>query len=528
MERKILNKNKLLIAKVFTLIFFILLLIIALRLSYLCLSKKVDGVNLKKFSLKRNTKEETLHSLRGTIYDANNNVLAQTINSYTLIAYLDESRTEDKSNPMHVVDKELTAEKLSKVLQIDKEQILKNLNKDLYQVEFGSKAKGLTELQKEEIEKLNLPGIDFITTHKRYYPNNNFLSYIIGYAKENEDGSMIGEMGIEKKYNDIMTGTDGYVKYQKDLNGYKFPNSNEIRKEKVDGNDIYLTIDSNVQMTLEKTVDIAKKDSKADWIVATVMDAKTGKILGSATSPSFDPNKKDIKNYLDPLISYTYEPGSVMKTYSYMAAIDSNSSFDVQNGICHTAPYKIGDDIVSDWNKIGWGDIPYYIGYSLSSNTCVANMIKNYLNKNTLLDYYKKLGFGQKTNIDLPNEYEGKVNFKYDVEVVNAAFGQGITTTAVQQLKALTLIANNGNILTPYVVSKAVNSKTGEITYEAKKQEVKDVIKQSTVDKIKDLMWNVVNLDESSTTGSKYKLEGYDLIGKTGTAEIANPKTGKY
>lgn len=528
MKREMLNKNKNATAKIFTLIFFLFIFVLILRLGYLCLTGKVDGINLKSFANKRNTKKETLYALRGNIYDVNGDVLAQTINSYTIIAYLDESRSKDSKVPLHVVNKEDTAEKLATVLDMSKEQILERLNKKAYQVEFGSKGKGLTELQKEAIENLNLSGIDFITTHKRYYPNNNFLSYVIGYTSSDEKGNMKGLMGIEKQYDEKMTGTNGFVKYQKDLNGYKFPNSNEIRKEKIDGNDVYLTIDSNVQMSLETAINKAQNESCANWIVAVVADAKTGKILGSATSPSFNPNTKDIKNYLNPLVSYTYEPGSVMKTYSYMAALENNPTWDPYNTNCETGPYEIGDDTVRDWNKTGWGLIPYSRGYTLSSNTCVANMIKNYLSKQKLMDYYKKLGFGQKTNIDLPNEYTGKVKFKYDVEVVNAGFGQGITTTPIQQIKALTAISNNGVILNPYIVSKTVNSSTKEVTYKAAVKEGEKVASTETINKIKDLMYRVVNSDSSETTGSKYKMDGYDLIGKTGTAQIANPRTGKY
>ena len=528
MDRKILNKNKSVVAKVFTLIFFLFLFILILRLGYLCLSGKVDGINLREFSSKRNTKEETLYALRGNIYDINGNVLAQTINSYTLIAYLDPKRSEGYSKPQHVVDKQLTANKLATVLNMSEDKILKILNKDAYQVEFGSAGKGLTELQKEAIENLNLSGLDFITTHKRYYPNNTFLSYIIGYTKEDDNGQITGEMGIEKQYNDKMTGSNGYVKYEKDLNGYKLPNSNEIRKEKTDGDNIYLTIDTNVQMSLETLISNASVESNSDWIVAVAMDAKTGKILGSATSPTFNPNTKDISNYLNPLTSYTYEPGSVMKTYSYMLALEKNENFVPANESCLTGPYQIGDDVVSDWNKTGWGLISYERGYTLSSNTCIANLVKNYLSKDELKSFYKKLGFSSLTGVDLPSEYAGKVNFKYDVEVVNAAFGQGITTTPIQQVKALTAISNNGILLTPYIVEKAVNQTTGEVTYEGKTKEVGRVVSVDTVNKIKELMYKVVNDDPINTTGSKYKMDGYDLIGKTGTAQIANGKTGKY
>lgn len=523
MKREVLNKNKKFYANVFTIIFFFFILIAIGRLGYLCLSNNVDGINLKTFSKKRNTARETLYSLRGSIYDINGDVLAQTINSYTIIAYLEESRGKG----YYVENKEEAATKLATVLDIEEEKILNILKKDAYQVEFGSKGKGLTELQKESIENLEIDGIDFITTHKRYYPNNDFLSYIIGYTTSDEDGVMTGEMGIEKQYNELMTGINGYVEYQKDLNGYKFPNSNEIREEKTDGNDVYLTIDSNVQMSLETVVKKATEEANPDWMVAVVADAKTGKILGSASSPSFNPNTKEITNYLNPLVSYTYEPGSVMKTYTYMAAFENNSAFNV-NEVFNSAPYTIGEYTVSDWNKAGFGEITYEKGYTLSANTGIANMIKEYLSRDILKTYLKKMGFGSTTGIELPKESAGKVNFKYDIEVVNAGFGQGITTTAIQQIKALTAISNNGVLLTPYIVEKIVNPTTGAVTYKSSVKEGERVASLDTVNKIKDLMFKVTNGDSSTTTGYLYQMDGYDLIGKTGTAQIANAKTGKY
>ncbi|MEG2621097.1 MAG: penicillin-binding protein [Bacilli bacterium] len=529
MKREILNKNRNILSKTFIIVFFFFIMTFILRLAYLCLSGSVDGIDLKKFSNNRNTKKETLYALRGNIYDVNGNVLAQTINSYTVIAYLDESRSKASSKPLHVVDKQLTAEKLSPVLNMSKENILKLLSKKkAYQVELGPGGKGITELAKEQIEALDLPGIDFITTHKRYYPNNDFSSYVVGYTTNTDKGNMQGEMGIEKQYNDVMTGTNGYLQYQKDLNGYRFPNSKEIRKDKTDGNDIYLTIDSNVQMSLETAIKRAESDSNSDWIVAVVADAKTGKILGSGSYPSFNPNTKNITNYLNPLVSYAYEPGSTMKTYTYMAVFENNPNFDLSQTF-QSGSYTIGEDTINDWNKTGFGTISYELGYTLSANTGVVNIIKNFLSREKLKDYFKELGFGEKTGIDLPNEYAGKINFKYDVEVVNAGFGQGITTTPIQHIKALTSIANNGVLLKPYIVEKTVNSNTKEVTYNAEIKRGKTVASQDTINRIKDLMYKVVNSPDSSTaTGTKYKLEGYDLIGKTGTAQISNIKTGNY
>ena len=156
-----------------------------LQFCYLGLSKDVYGIDMQSFASNRNTVSSTIVANRGTIYDANSSILAQNISTYTLIAYLDPSRTKDDSNPKHVVDKEYAAHKLSTVLgEENYDYILERLNKKSKQVEFGLVGKNLTELEKIAIEELNIPGIDFVETVKRNYPNGNFASYVIGYAKQ--------------------------------------------------------------------------------------------------------------------------------------------------------------------------------------------------------------------------------------------------------------------------------------------------------------------------------------------------------
>ena len=287
---------------VYFLIFF-LFVVLSLRIAYLSLSEEVDGINLQEFASKRTTRKEVIPASRGTIYDVNGKVLAQNVYSYTLIAYLEESRGEGN----YVSEKEKTAKSLATVIDMDKDSILKLLNKNVYQTEFGTKGKGLTELTKEKIESLNLDGIDFLEDQKRYYPNQDFLSYTIGYAKQDKEGNIIGELGLEALFNKELTGTDGYRFYQKDLKGYKIAGTYEEVVESVDGYDIYLTIDADIQMRLEEAVELAEDKYDFEQLNIVVAEAKTGKILGITTTPSFDPNIRDIKNYLDPNVSIAIE-----------------------------------------------------------------------------------------------------------------------------------------------------------------------------------------------------------------------------
>ena len=172
--------------KVFV-IFLVFIFIIFLQYAYVSLSPKVYGIDMDQFASNRYTVSSTLKAKRGNIYDTTGNLLALNVSSYTVIAYLSESRTGSSSTPLHVVDKEATADSLAPVLGMSKESLLNLLNKNAYQVELGPGGRGITELKKEEIEALNLPGIDFIEDQKRYYPNGDFASYIIGYAKKQDD-----------------------------------------------------------------------------------------------------------------------------------------------------------------------------------------------------------------------------------------------------------------------------------------------------------------------------------------------------
>ena len=494
------------------------------RVSYLSLSKKVDGIDLQTFAKNRTTRKTVIPAKRGTIYDANGNILSQDVSSYTLIAYLDPKRTTDENKPQHVVDKENTALVLSAILDMDKDEILKYLNKTgVYQTEFGTKGKGLNEITKDTIKAANLPGIDFIETTKRYYPYGDFASYLIGYAKEYEDGSVVGELGIEKSFDDKLKGEDGYIVYQKDRNGYKIAGTKEARQEAVDGDSVYLTIDNNVQFFVEKA--LSRRESyDAERMTIVVAEAKTGKVLAYATNPSFDPNKRNITDYLDDVSAVSFEPGSTMKIFTYMAAIENN----MYNG---KATYKSGSfttkdkTVIRDWNRTGWGWISFDQGFIYSSNTAVVNIMDKYMDADTLKNFQLKLGFGSKTGIDVPMESSGKIAYKYQTEIFNASFGQGIMTTPIQYIKALTTIANNGDLLKPYVVDKVVNA-NGEIVYQNERTVLDNVVSSDTIAYVKNLMYHTVN--DSDGAAHSYYIKDFDLIGKTGTAQIAKTNGKGY
>ena len=363
------------ISKIIILIVAFLFVAAIIKLSYVVLSSKVDGVDLQAMSASITTTEEILYANRGNIYDVNGELLATTVNAYTVIAYLDESRTTDANNPRHVVDKEATAAALAPLLGMTEERILELLNKDAYQVELGPGGRGITEVLKGAIEELELPGIDFISdSKKRYYTNSTFASYIIGYAKENEEKKLVGELGIEGYYDEILSGTNGKTKYLKyTSSNYRIPNTPEETTEAVDGSDIYLTIDFDIQNKAENAVKEMQDNYNTDWAIFTVMDANTGAIVASATSPNFNPNDTNtITSYMNPLVSYQYEPGSVMKIFSFASAIEEGL-YDGDEVYMSGSIQVDSETVISD-AETDWGEITFDTGFAYSSNVAATTL----------------------------------------------------------------------------------------------------------------------------------------------------------
>ena len=537
MKDKKINNNKIKLNKYIYVFIFLLFLVLGGRLIYLCTyNYKVGDITISQFIENRNIKEDTILPERGTIYDSNGNALAEDVSSYTIIAYLDEKRSEGSDTLRHVKNIEETAAVLEPYLNTSKEKLIELLSKDAYQVELGSGGRNLSQLEMEKIASLNLPGIDFIKSTKRYYPNGDFASYLLGYTKTKDvDGNevKVGELGIEEYFNDNLTGTNGYVTYERDRYGYKIANGREYVKNAVNGDDIYLTIDNNIQLFIENAVKDTSTKSEASWVVMSVMDAKTGAILGYSSTPSFDPNIRNMTSYLDPFVNYTYEPGSTMKIFSFMCAIDGgnyNGSDTYMSGSkTYTSVLDPNDTTtIYDCKKTGWGEITYDKGFALSSNIAVANLLDGVMTKKELASCYDRYGFGKKTGISLSRELAGDISFKYDIEAAAAGYGQGITITPVQMLQALSGIANNGTMLKPYIVSKIVDSNTGIVKEEYGRTEIGKMASTSTINKIKDLMESVIDGEPSVATGYAYYIDGFDIIGKTGTAQIFDNKTGKY
>lgn len=512
-------------------LFFVLLF----RFVYIQTTGEVKGHALAAKAEQLYSNSTKIEATRGTIYDRNGEVIAEDRTSYSLIAILDKKMTTDPKKPNHVQDINKTANALAKYIDLKESEIYKILQdgqqKGRFQVEFGVAGRDVTYEIKENIEKLKLPGIAFTRKMKRFYPNGIFASHVIGYTEtvtdENNRTKVVGKLGLEKSLNKLLTGTDGSFKFESDIWGYLLPDGHEQIIPASDGKDVYLTIDRKIQIMLEDALNEVDEEYKPAKMIAIVADAKTGEILAMGQRPSFHPETRVgiEKGWYNEAIETPFEPGSTTKIFTLAAAVEEgvfNPNETFQSGRYVVDPKSRP---ISDHNGgRGWGTITYLEGVQRSSNVAFAKLANEKLGFDKLGEYLMKFGFDGVTGIDLPNEASGKMAFTYPIEKATTSFGQGTAVTAIQQVQATTAVTNDGKMMGTYVIDKVVDPVSGETIQETKPEVVGTPISEKTAADVRDYLETVISAEKG--TGGKYAIEGYEVAGKTGTAQI--PGNGGY
>lgn len=503
---------------------FVFLLFVG-RFLYLSISKTIAGENISERVSNLYKRDEILKSVRGAIYDNSGNVIAEDSHSFTLYAILDKSSLDYKGKPMYVVDKKKTAEKLSTVIPLSEKKILKYLHPKhkAYQVEFGTAGSGISLATKKKIMAMHLPGIHFDETPSRLYPNGRFASHIIGIAqpfndKKNHSINLIGTMGIEKYFNKVLSGKDGRRIALVDAGEYQLPGGQHSYKAPINGNNIYLTIDSQLQIYLENLLDAVQNKYKPKALTAIVEDVKTGKIRAASQRPTFDPaTRKGLNdNWRNILVQDSYEPGSVFKILSITAAIQEGKYNPKE--YYRSGSITFNGSTIHDWNYTGWGAIPFEQAFPRSSNVGMSILV-NRLGRHTWRRYLDNYHIGKKTNITLPDENSGLINIHSQIDQAVTSFGQGINVNALQMMQVYSALANSGQMLKPQLVEKIVSS-SGKVIKRYKKIKVgKPVYSQETAQTTLKLMRDVV--EKEYGTGMTYKIPGKSIAVKTGTAQIA-------
>lgn len=565
-------------------VFTLLFSVVAARFFYLQSAQTADGRNLLVESQKRHSRSKTLIAQRGAIEDRNGGIIADDTVSYLLQAVVSKDASKaDPKHPIHVVDKELTAkdlakyipmseaeilsvlgtqivdkestearltkefpaqkekiiaslnanieittEKLADVLTIPKEQILgKLVTKDAYQVEFGSAGRNISSRVKEEIEKLNLPGLIFVPQSKRYYKSDFFASHAIGYVQEDPDNSnkVTGMLGIEKEFNNYLTGINGEMDYLADSKNRIYPGVKPKITPAKAGATVETTIDQKIQTFLEDAMSKVNDEFSPVKMIGIVANPKTGEILAMSQRPTFNLNTKEglEANWKNLAIEESFEPGSTFKIYTLAAAV--NEGVFNPNARYLSGQYKVAGGTIKDHNGgKGWGTISYLEGLQHSSNVAFSKIAMEQLGPDKFREYITRFGFDKKTDINLLNETSSKIQYKYPIEKTTTSFGQGSAVTPIQQIQAATAIANQGKMMQPYVVSKITDPTTKKVLYEHKPTVAGQPITADTANQVLNYLETVVSSDIG--TGKPYRINGYKIAGKTGTAQIPDPKGG--
>lgn len=506
----------------FGLLFFTLVL----RYSYIMLTGHSSGEDLIMKANEKYLVQSQEQPERGKIYDRNGKVLAEDVERYKVVAIVDKKASEGSEKPKHVKDKKETAKKLATVIDMSEEDIEKRLdNKKAFQVEFGQKGSDLTYHEKEKIEKMNLPGVTLYPETERFYPNGNFASHLIGIAQKDADtGELNGAMGVEKIFDSYLSGQKGALSYIHDIWGYIAPNT---KKEKTPqrGDDVHLTIDSNIQVFVEEALDGMVEHYKPKDLFAVVMDADTGEILAYSQRPTFNPETGEDfgKKWANDLYQNTYEPGSTFKNFGLAAAIEEG---EFKPDKKYTAePKEVMGSKISDWNKVGWGEIPMSLGFTYSSNTLMMHL-QDLVGSDKMKEWYEKFGFGESTNGMFDGEATGDIAWDNEAQQKTSAFGQSTTVTPVQMLQAQSAFYNEGNMLKPWFIDSVSNPVSNDTFYKGEKEIAGKPIKKDTAKKVRTEMDKVVNSEKSNA--KNYRIDGYEIEGKTGTAQVADPDNGGY
>ncbi|MGO1863352.1 MAG: penicillin-binding protein [Staphylococcus equorum] len=506
----------------FGLLFFTLVL----RYSYIMLTGHSSGEDLIMKANEKYLVQSQEQPERGKIYDRNGKVLAEDVERYKVVAIVDKKASEGSEKPKHVKDKKETAKKLATVIDMSEEDIEKRLdNKKAFQVEFGQKGSDLTYQEKEKIEKMNLPGVTLYPETERFYPNGNFASHLIGIAQKDADtGELNGAMGVEKIFDSYLSGQKGALSYIHDIWGYIAPNT---KKEKIPqrGDDVHLTIDSNIQVFVEEALDGMVEHYKPKDLFAVVMDADTGEILAYSQRPTFNPETGEDfgKKWANDLYQNTYEPGSTFKNFGLAAAIEEG---EFKPDKKYTAePKEVMGSKISDWNKVGWGEIPMSLGFTYSSNTLMMHL-QDLVGSDKMKEGYEKFGFGESTNGMFDGEATGDIAWDNEAQQKTSAFGQSTTVTPVQMLQAQSAFYNEGNMLKPWFIDSVSNPVSNDTFYKGEKEIAGKPIKKDTAKKVRTEMDKVVNSEKSNA--KNYRIDGYEIEGKTGTAQVADPDNGGY
>ena len=495
--------------KIVMIVIFICLLLIIGKVFYIQVFSYKKLYNYANDLWSRNL---PIEASRGKIYDRNGVILADNITTTSLVLI-----------PNQIKDKETTTKLLSEALGVTYDEMKEHVFKSSSIERVHPEGRRLDYETADKINSLNLDGVYLLKESKRYYPNNSMLSHTLGFVGIDNQGLA----GLELMYDDYLTGSYGAIKYYSDAKGNKLKLS-EYYEQPQNGMDIYLTIDYNIQVALERELDNVISKYSPDQALGIAVNPKTGEILAISSRPTFEPS--EYKKYTTEIINrnlpiwMTYEPGSTFKIITLATALEENL-VDLNNEHFYdSGAVTVGGATIHCWKHGGHGEQTYLQVVENSCNPGFVNLGLR-IGKEKLFSYIDKFGFGEKTNIDLNGEASGilfNVDKIGDLELATTAFGQGVSVTPIQQVMAVSAAINGGNLYTPYIVKSINEPETNSVIVLNESNIVRKVISETTSEKVRYALESVV----ANGSGRNAYIADYRVGGKTGTAQKV--KDGKY
>jgi cell division protein FtsI (penicillin-binding protein 3) len=505
MKRKSINWFKVRIIFISSLLFFCFVLIVG-RMFQLQVLKKEQ---LYKLAAQQHHIQIPLLPKRGTIYDSKGNELAVSIEVDSV--YADARKVDEVGR---------TASRLASILQIDQEELERRLKSHR---SFEWIQRKISSKEVSEIKALGLPGIYFLKENRRFYPNSQLAAHVIGFVGLDSKGLE----GVEFQYDDLLNGKGDVWKLERDARGREIAMGNTPFEKEDHHRNIFLTLDKHIQHVAETQLSggVQKWGAKGGMVIA--MDPMTGKILAMASCPFFNPNQfiqYRPKSWRNRAISDVFEPGSLFKVFLAAATLEEKVVQPSDSFFCENGSYTVYDRTLHDHSKHGWLTFQQIIKFSSNIG---ASKVGEKMGKERFYRYISAFGFGEKTRIGIPGESKGILNHpRYwpPVALDTISFGQGISVTGIQLVTGLSAIANGGFLMKPYVVEKITNEK-GEVIQSFKPEVVRRVISEETAKKVTSLLKVAT---EKGGTGEGAVPTGYEVVGKTGTAQKVDTLLGGY
>lgn len=549
-NRKSPAENRKIVGKYISLLAVVLFAVFLVNFAVIIGSGSKFGTDLVKEAKKVHQITRIVPAKRGTIYDRNGVPIAEDATSYNVYAVIDKKYKSATGKILYVEDAQFNkvAEVFHKYLDMDEAYVKEQLSQpNLTQVSFGAKGNGITYANmmaiKKDLKDASVEGIDFTTSPNRSYPNGQFASSFIGLAQlhENEDGSksLLGTSGMESSLNSILAGKDGIITYEKDRLGNIVPGTEQVSQQTVDGKDVYTTISSTLQSFMETQMNAFQEKVKGKYMTATLVSAKTGEILATTQRPTFDADTKEglTKDFVwrDILYQSNYEPGSTMKVMTLAAAIDNNTFPGGE--VFDSSELKIADVTIRDWDVneglTGGRMMTFSQGFALSSNVGMT-LLEQKMGDATWLDYLNRFKFGVPTRFGLTDEYAGQLPADNIVNIAQSSFGQGISVTQTQMIRAFTAIANDGVMLEPKFIS-ALYDPNDQTARKSQKEIVGNPVSKDAASLTRTHYMVLVGTDpvygtmhNHSTGKPTVTVPGQNVALKSGTAQIADEKNGGY